>query len=401
MKPRDLVRETTLSLTSNKVRSSLTVLGIVVGIASVIIMVALGQGTQASIMSSVSSMGANLLIVSPGSGTLGAQSGSTKTLTLDDATAIASLPDIAAMAPQVSSSGVVVGLNGSERVSVTGTNVSFPSIRSIETAYGAWFSDSQNAEAAKVAVIGPTTSDTLFGSGSNPVDQRIRINGESFTIIGVTKPKGSSGFGNADDVVYIPISTMQRYLSGGGAVSMVYVEATSQAAMPTAKAAINDLLLQRHGIAAGSKPDFSVTSQQDLATTVSTITNLMTLLLGAIAGISLLVGGIGIMNMMLTTVTERIQEIGLRKALGAKRIDVTSQFLAESVALTVMGGLIGLSLGWGVSTAVASLTTFQTQVSWSSAALAVSVSTGIGIVFGWYPARRAAKLNAIDALRYQ
>ncbi len=404
MKPTDLASETILSLTANKVRSFLTVLGIVVGISSVIVMVAIGNGTKASIENSIASAGSNLLMVMPGGSDTGMGGGSSSAGTLSsvDAEVIGKdVAGVAAVAPQAAAGYPVVAGSANTNVSVTGTTADFPSVRSVETSMGTWFTENDDAASAKVAVLGPTTAEDLFGQGSNPVGQRIRINGEPFTVVGVTKAKGSSGMQNTDDAVYIPLRTLQRYLTGDDTVSIIYVEAASQQEMTAAQDGIEALLTARHGIAAGAEPDFQVLSQQDLADTASTITGLLTVLLGSIAGISLLVGGIGIMNMMLTTVTERIREIGLRKAIGATRSDITSQFLAEAVALTVTGGIIGILFGWGVSSAISAFSTFETAITSSSVVLAVSVSTGIGVLFGWYPARRAAKLNPIEALRYQ
>lgn len=407
MKPKDLISETTLSLTANKGRSGLTILGIVVGIASVIVMVALGQGTQDSITSEIQAMGSNLLTISPGGdsgmGPAQAQGGgvAVDSLTMSDVEAIADRADsVAAIAPQVSGSlPVTAGKNGST-VSITGTTVDYPSVRGVEVASGSWFTEAQDSGAAKVAVLGPETSDNLFGSGSNPVGQRIRIDGEPFTVVGLTVSEGS-GFGSSDDIVYIPALTMQRYLSGGDGVNAIYIEATSQEDMSAAQTSIENVLLAEHDIAIMDDADFSVTSQADLASTMETVTNLLTVLLGSVAGISLLVGGIGIMNMMLTTVTERIREIGLRKAIGANRGDITSQFLAEAVALTVTGGIVGILLGWGISAIITAASTLNASVSLYAVALAAGVSTSIGILFGYYPARRAAKLDPIEALRYQ
>ena len=401
MKPKDLISETALSLTSNKARSGLTILGIVVGIASVIIMVALGQGTQASIMSSIQSIGSNLIMVGPAVRPGSMPGAGANSLTVEDANAIRSVPNVAAVAPQSGSAATVVGLNNSENVAITGTSASYSMIRSIEMATGTWFNDTQEADAARVAVIGSTTSDNLFGVGSNPVGQRIRIKGATFKVVGVMKAKGASGLGSSDDAVFIPISTLQRYLSGGDNVSMVFLEASSQDAIPGVQEGVRNLLIQRHKIEDTSKLDFTVSTQEELSSALSTVTTLMTTLLGAIAGISLLVGGIGIMNMMLTTVTERIQEIGLRKALGAKRREITLQFLVESVELTVLGGAVGLLIAWGVSLAISAFSPIQAQVSSGSVMLAFGVSATIGIVFGYYPAQRAAKLDAIEALRYQ
>lgn len=404
MKPKDLVSETLQSLTANKARSFLTILGIVVGISSVIVMVAIGNGTKASIEQSIASAGSNLLMVMPGGNDtgMGGTASSAGTLSSVDAEAIGdSVAGVAAVAPQAAAGYPVVAGSANTNVSVTGTTADFPSVRSVETSMGTWFTENDDAASAKVAVLGPTTAEDLFGEGSNPVGQRIRINGEPFTVVGVTKAKGSSGMQNTDDAVYVPLRTLQRYLTGDDTVAIIYVEATSQEEMTAAQDGIEALLTARHGIAADAEPDFQVLSQQDLADTASTITGLLTVLLGSIAGISLLVGGIGIMNMMLTTVTERIREIGLRKAIGATRSDITSQFLAEAVALTVTGGIIGILIGWGVSSAISAFSTFETAITTSSVVLAVSVSTGIGVLFGWYPARRAAKLNPIDALRYQ
>ena len=408
MRVKDLLIETFLSLTANKARSFLTILGIVVGITSVIVMVAFGQGTSASITSSVSSMGANLLTISPGSAASSRIGGgfgmgaSTNSITLKDVAAIkAQVANITAVSPVTSSSYQVSAEASNTNVAVTGTAYDFPTIRNYTVQYGSWFTDTQQGNAARVAVLGPDTASTLFGSADTAVGQKIRVSGQPFTVIGVTKTKGSSGFLNNDAAVYIPFDTFQAHLSKSTGISSVYVEASSQDAMAKVESDISALLLTRHGIADSANADFRIQNQADIASTLSTITTTLTLLLGSIAGISLVVGGIGIMNMMLTTVTERIREIGLRKALGATRADLTSQFLAEAIALSMMGGIVGITLGWLISWAITTFSSYTTTVSLYAVLLAVGVSTGIGIVFGYYPARRAAKLDPIEALRYQ
>ncbi len=326
MRLKDLLTETFLSLTANKVRSFLTILGIVVGITSVIVMVGIGQGTKASITSSISSMGANLLTVSPGGQSSrrvgGAGPGAnTKSLTTEDADAIArKVTNVKSVAPVASGSYQVSAESSNTNVTVTGTTVDYPAIRSVTLQVGSWFSEEQARNAARVAVLGPTTAETLFGSVNAALGQQMRISGQPFKVIGVTTSKGGSGFMNTDDAVYIPFTTYEAHLSSAGGVSTLYVEASSQEAMTQVEDDISALLLSRHGIEDADKADFQIMNQADLASTLDTVTTLMTALLGSIAGISLLVGGIGIMNMMLTTVTERIREIGLRKALGATRV---------------------------------------------------------------------------------
>jgi putative ABC transport system permease protein len=409
MSLKDLLAETFLSLTANKARSFLTILGIVVGITSVIVMVAFGQGTKASIQSNISSMGANLLTIMPGgsmSGRIGGAGGgmgaNTNSLTLEDVEAIESqVTDVRAVAPSTSSSYQVSAESSNTNVSINGTTYDFPTIKNVTVEYGSWFTDSQQENGSRVAVLGPDTASTLFGSADAALGQRIRISGQPFTVIGVTESKGSSGMSNNDEIVYIPFDTFQAHLSKSTGISTIYVEAASQDAMTKVESDIEALLLTRHGIADSASADFRIMNQADISSTLSTVTNTLTLLLGSIAGISLVVGGIGIMNMMLTTVTERIREIGLRKALGATRSDLTSQFLAEAVALTVMGGLIGIALGWLIALAVSTFSSFNTTISMFSVLLAVGVSTAIGVIFGYYPARRAAKLDPIEALRYQ
>ena len=408
MSLKDLLVETFLSLTANKARSFLTILGIVVGITSVIVMVAFGQGTTASITSSVSSMGANLLTISPGgeaSSRIGGGQGvgaSTNSITLKDLAAIkAQVAGISAIAPITSGSYQVSAEASNTNVTVTGTTYDFSTIRNYTVQYGSWFTDTQQGNAARVAVLGPDTAATLFGSAEQALGQKIRVSGQPFTVIGVTKSKGSSGFSNNDAIVYIPFDTFQAHLSKSTGISSVYVEASSQAAMTKIDSDITALLLSRHGIADSANADFRIMNQADLVSTLSSITTTLTLLLGSIAGISLVVGGIGIMNMMLTTVTERIREIGLRMALGATRLDLTSQFLAEAIALTMMGGLVGIALGWLISWAITAFSSYTAIVSWYAVLLAVGVSTVIGVVFGYYPARRASRLDPIEALRYQ
>ncbi len=407
MRLKDLLAETFLSLTANKARSFLTVLGIVVGITSVIVMVGFGQGTKASIEGSISSMGANLLMVSPGGQMSrmvggGGAGASTNSLTLKDVAAIESqVGNIKRVAPTTSGSYQVSAEASNTNVTVTGTTSDYQAIRNLSLQAGSWFSEDQNAGGARVAVLGPTTAETLFGDAASAVGQKIRINAQPFTVIGVTVSKGSNGMQSQDDAAYIPYETFSNHLSSSTGVSMVYVEAESQDVMSQVEADLESLLLARHGIDDSDSADFSIMNQEDIASTLSTVTTTLTILLGSIAGISLVVGGIGIMNMMLTTVTERIREIGLRKALGATRSDLTSQVLAEAVALTLTGGVIGILLGWLISLAITALSSYATTVSLMSVLLAVGVSTAIGVVFGYYPARRAAKLDPIDALRYQ
>ncbi|KKW23911.1 MAG: ABC transporter, permease protein [Candidatus Kaiserbacteria bacterium GW2011_GWB1_52_6] len=407
MKFSDITHETYAALSANKVRSGLTILGIVIGISSVIAMVSIGTGASNTISSSIESLGSNLIQITPGAQQMrgfGASSGrgGAKTLTNEDAQAIAEqVADVEAVDSQVSSRYQITAKGTNTNTSVTGVTANYSQIRNVEVAEGSFISDTQNNSASKVAVLGPTTRDDLFGEGTNAIGQAIRINGLEFKIIGVTVAKGGTGFQNQDDIIYIPVRSAQRYLSGDQYLTTIAVQATTPEVMTQVQADIILLLLDRHKISDAALADFSVLNQNDILSTASSVTSTLTYLLAAIGGISLLVGGIGIMNMMLTTVTERTREIGLRKAIGAKKSDIRAQFLAEAVALTVIGGVVGIALGWLISFAVNLTGLVTTSVSLSSVLLAFGVSAITGIVFGYYPARRAAELNPIEALRYE
>ena len=406
MKLSDLSYETYSSLSSNKARSFLTMLGIVIGISSVIALVSVGQGATASVTSNISSLGSNLLLIYPGSsrnsGPVSGGAGSAQTLTLDDAKAIKSdISGVSAVAAELSRRYQVTYKSNNSNSQVVGTEQSYAQIRNIETSSGYFISDDQVKSFSKVAVIGPTIQEELFGAGVDPVGQTIKINQIQFKVVGLTTSKGGTGFNNSDNSIYVPISTAQRFLAGRSSISDINVQAASQEQISTAQEEITQLLLSRHNISDAASADFSITNQADIVSSLSSITGTLTLLLGAIAGISLLVGGIGIMNMMLTTVTERTREIGLRKAIGAKRTDITAQFLSESVALTFVGGIIGIILGIAISILISKFGSFNTAITWQSILLAFGVSALVGIVFGYYPARRAAKLNPIEALRYE
>lgn len=405
MKINDILQETFAALWANKTRSGLTILGIVIGIASVISMLAIGNGAQSSIQSSIQSIGSNLVIVQPGAQrgqgmNVSTGRGSAKTLTADDAKAIATITAVKAVAADLSSRYQITVKGKNTNTQVVGTVPDYATVRNLSVDSGSFITTQNLNSNAKVAVLGPTVRDDLFGTSSSAIGQTIRIKQVEFKVIGITATKGGSGFGSSDDMIFVPLTTAQKFLSGDDYVSSISVAATDANSATLVQQQITQLLLERHHLTSATA-DFSTLNQADIAATASSVTQTFTILLGAIAGISLIVGGIGIMNMMLMTVTERTREIGLRKAIGAKRRDISIQFLVEAVALTLISGIIGVILGWIISLIITSTGLLQTKVTMGSVLLAFSVSALIGIAFGYYPARRASGLNPIDALRFE
>jgi putative ABC transport system permease protein len=406
MKLSDVFLESVQGVSANKVRTGLTMLGIVIGIASVIAMTAMGQGSTASITESIESAGANLITVSPGygagSGFVRGSRGGATTLTVEDVEAIEQLGNILGVAPQLSGNYQVVASSGNTNSQVVSTTEEYATVYNVDIAEGSFLSESEVSAGSKVAVLGAQVATDIFGDttegGVDPVGQTVRINSNRFTVVGVAASTGD----NSDNQILIPLKTGQRLLAGQSKyVSTVGVAAASAEVMEQVQADITSLLMERHDITNSDDNDFTVTNQSDIAETLSSTSRTLTVLLTAVAGISLVVGGVGIMNMMLTTVNERTREIGLRKAIGAKRNDITMQFLVESVMLTFGSGIIGVILGWVVSWVLTRFFDTATQVTPSSVVLAFGVSVAIGIVFGLYPATRAAAMNPIEALRYE
>ncbi len=407
MKTSDLLEESYSALTANKARSGLTILGIVIGIGSVIALVSIGAGAQQSIETNIQSIGSNLILVSPGSqrsfgGGPNAGQGSAQTLTQEDADAIQKEITMAkAVAPELSRRYQVAAKGENTNTQIVGTTKNYAEVRKVTMDTGSFITDSQVKSYMKVAVLGPSARDDLFGSSTNAIGETIRINKINFKVIGIARAKGGSGFTNQDDMIFVPISAAQQFLAGAGYVSSISIEAESAQSMNAIQAQISNLLLERHHIANPQLADFRVLNQSDIVSAASSVTDIFTMLLASIAGISLIVGGIGIMNMMLTTVTERTREIGLRKAIGATNSSINSQFLTEAILLTFIGGLVGIVFGWLLSLVATNFTGISGKISVSSVLLAFGVSAAIGLIFGYYPARRAARLNPIDALRFE
>ncbi len=403
----ELFLESAQTLTVNKMRTGLAILGIVIGIGSVIALVSLGQGTQQAVQSQIQSLGANLLTVMPGSqreGAVRGAAGGVTTLTSADATAIATSPQITTIknvSPEFSRRTQITTGGSNTNTQVIGVTGVYPEVHKITIASGNFISERDTLGMANVVVLGPQVVTDLFGEGADPVGQTIRVSGQTLTIIGVTSSKGGSGFINQDDIVYVPLTTAQKQLFGSNYLSSIALEAISAEVMTDAQNEVGYLLLARHNLSDPSSADFSIMSQQDILNTVSATTGTFTVLLSGIAAISLLVGGIGIMNIMLVTVTERTREIGLRKALGAKKKVITAQFLTESVILTFSGGAVGVVVGIIASYIISKIAGLIFVISPGSVLLAFVVSVGIGILFGWYPSHKAAELQPIEALRYE
>jgi putative ABC transport system permease protein len=403
----ELIKEGFGTLIVNKMRTGLAMLGIIIGIGSVIALVSLGQASQQSVQSQIQGLGANLLTVQPGavrSGAVRGAGGGGTTLTLEDADAIKTSPQITTIlnvSPEFSRRSQVTTGGNNTNTQIIGVTPAYATVHKITIDTGNFISDNDNTSLAKVAVIGPTVVTDLFGDGANPIGQSIRINGKSLTVVGVTQSKGGSGFLNQDDIIFIPLSTAQKQLFGANYLSSIALEAKDSSVMTDAQNEVGYFLLARHKITDPTLADFSIFSQQDILNTASQVTGIFTTLLSGIAAISLLVGGIGIMNIMLVTVTERTREIGLRKALGAKKKVITTQFLLESIMLTFTGGIIGTILGLILSFVLSKIMNIPFTISVSALSLAIGVSCAIGILFGWYPAKKASDLQPIEALRYE
>jgi len=393
---------------ANRLRTFLTMLGMVIGVGAVVLMMAIGEGAQQSIKRSIDSMGSNLFVILSGSSSAsGSRSGSgnSSALNINDANAVGDLEDIAAIAPISTGNAQIIFSGNNWNTSIIGTSPTYFSIRGWNVDSGELFSDADIRSANRVALIGKTVAENLFGDDIDPIGKTIRIKKSPFMILGVLESKGQSFDGrDQDDTIIVPITTAQRKLFGNqipGSVRMIMAQAKSEKYMGVAEDAINDLIRQRHNIRENAESDFSVRNLTAMAKTASETAKTMSMLLGAIASISLLVGGIGIMNIMLVSVTERTREIGIRMAIGAREKDILLQFLLEACVISIVGCVIGIVLGLGGALLVKKMVGAEILISMRSIVLAFSVAASVGVFFGYYPASKAAKLHPIEALRYQ
>ena len=403
----ETIRDGFITLKLNKMRTGLAVLGIVIGIGSVIALMSIGEASKKSVQTQIQSLGANLLTISPGSQTTGmvrGAAGGRTTLTYDDAKAIISSKTMTAVktvSPEYSGRSQVIAGNNNTNTNIYGVIETYASVHKTALVIGRFISESDARTGNKVAVLGPTVVEDLFGDNFNPIGQIIKINGQNFSVIGITKEKGGTGMMNQDDVIYVPLVVAQKQIFGVNYLSSISVEAVSQEVMTRAMNQLGYFLLTRHKKTDAAKADFTIRSQAEIMEAMTSVSETLTTLLSGVAAISLLVGGIGIMNIMLVTVTERTREIGLRKALGAKKRAIIIQFLVEAVILTSLGGILGIITGIGAAYVYSKVTSSTFALSIYSIFLASFVSIAIGIIFGWYPAKRASNLQPIEALRYE
>ena len=393
------------ALRRNKLRSILTALGIIIGVASVVAMVAVGNGARNKIQGEVSALGQNLLLVFAGnkrSAGVNSGLGSAASITLQDAEAIKDeVRDIVAMSPEVWTNAQAIASGRNWSTTISGVAPEYLGVRDWPVSAGAMFTDREVRSAAKVAVIGSKTANELFGA-INPIGQTVRINNIPFVITGQLSSKGAGlGNNNQDDRIVLPYTTVMKRLTGEKSVKLLNIKINDASRMETAQQQITALLRQRHRTPVGEGNDFNILNQKEIADKVANISGIITMMLGAIAGMSLLVGGIGIMNIMLVSVTERTREIGIRMAVGAQGSDILLQFLIEAITLSLLGGGLGVLAGFGIARGIGNVADFQPVVTAGSVILAFSVSFAIGVFFGFYPARKAARLDPIDALRYE
>ena len=402
-----IIRVAFRALQRNKMRAALTMLGIIIGVSAVVAMVSIGQGAQAAVAAQIDSIGTNLLFVSAGAQNVGGvRSGTgdtgTNTLTVEDLNAIKrEVPSVSMVTPTVNSRGQLVSGNMNWNTSIQGVSEQYPEVRKWMVQSGEFFTESDVRTAGRVLVIGQTIADNLF-AGGDPIGQTVRVQNLPFRVIGVMVKKGQDQQGrDQDDIAFSPYTTVQKKILGSPRLQIAYVSAVSPDATYTAQQQITELLRQRHKLNANDPDDFTVRNMSDIAEAANETNNTMTMLLACIAGVSLLVGGIGIMNIMLVSVTERTREIGIRMAIGARSSAVKSQFLIESIVLSLMGGSIGILLGVGVSLAIPKMLGWPTLISTMAIVGSVVFSIAVGVFFGYYPARKAAALDPIDALRYE